>query len=133
GLPIHGRAAASPYWEVSAAEADDAGARLRAALDFGAHPELLAGFPFPHRLEVEATLAGRTLSIETTLVATGDRPVPVAFGYHPYLRLPGLPRGDWRVTLPVRRRARLDERGIPTGEVEPVSLSSGPLGERDFD
>ena len=28
----------------------------------------------------------------TTVAATGDRTVPVAFGYHPYLRLPGLAR-----------------------------------------
>jgi galactose mutarotase-like enzyme len=133
GLPIHGLATASPYWEVTAAEADDAGARLRADLDFAAHPELLAGFPFPHRLEAEVMLSGRTLSVQTTLVATGERPVPVAFGYHPYLGLPGLPRPDWRVTLPVRRRARLDERGIPTGETEPAAMESGPLGERGFD
>jgi galactose mutarotase-like enzyme len=133
GLPIHGLVTASPYWEVTAVEADETGARLRAALDFDAHPELVAGFPFPHRLEVEATLAGRTLSVKTTLVATGEPPVPVAFGYHPYLRLPGLPRADWRVTLPVRRRAALDERGIPTGEAEPVSIHAGPLGKRGFD
>jgi galactose mutarotase-like enzyme len=133
GLPIHGLATASPYWELRDAEADDGGARLRADLDFAAHPELLAGFPFPHRLETEVVLSGRTLSIETTLEATGDVAVPVAFGYHPYLRLPGLPRPDWEVRLPVRRRARLDERGIPTGETEPAGLAPGRLGERGFD
>jgi galactose mutarotase-like enzyme len=133
GLPIHGLATASPYWELVAAEADDAGARLRAHLDFAAHSELLAGFPFPHRLEADVVLTGRTLGLETTLEATGDVPVPVAFGYHPYLRLPGLPRTDWWVRLPVRRRARLDDKGIPTGEAEPAAPPSGPLGERDFD
>jgi galactose mutarotase-like enzyme len=133
GLPIHGLATASPHWELTAAEADAAGARLSATLDFAAHPELLAGFPFPHRLEMTATLAGRTLTVETELVATGDVPVPVAFGYHPYLRLPGVPRPEWRVALPVRRRAHLDERGIPTGEDEPSSPPAGPLGDRDYD
>jgi aldose 1-epimerase len=133
GLPIHGLATSSPYWEVTDVDADDEAARLSARLDFAAHPELLAGFPFPHRLDVEIVLAGRTLTIETTLTATGDVAVPVAFGYHPYLRLPGVPRPQWRVTLPVRRRARLDERGIPTGEASPVRMAPGPLGERDFD
>ena len=133
GLPIHGLATASPYWELRGAEADDQSARLRAQLDFAAHPELLAGFPFPHRLETEVVLSGRILSIETTLEATGEFAVPVAFGYHPYLRLPGLPRPEWKVNLPVRRRARLDERGIPTGEAEPAKLISGPLDGRDFD
>ena len=133
GLPIHGLAAASPYWEVTGVDAGDDGARLRARLDFAAHPELLAGFPFPHLLDVEVALEGRTLAIETTLTATGDLAVPVAFGYHPYLRLPGAPRPQWRVTLPVRRRARLDERGIPTGDAIPVRMVPGPLGVRDFD
>jgi aldose 1-epimerase len=133
GLPIHGLATASPHWELTGAEADDAGARLRARLDFAAHAELLAGFPFPHVLEVEATLAGRALSLQTTLVATGDVAVPVAFGYHPYLRLPGVARARWRVVLPVRRRAVLDERGIPTGQDERDEPPAGPLGRRGFD
>jgi galactose mutarotase-like enzyme len=133
GLPIHGLLTASPHWELTGEEADEAGARLRARLDFAAHEELTAGFPFPHALEVECALAGRTLSIETTLRATGDVAVPVSFGWHPYLRLPGVPRAQWRATLPVRRRARLDERGIPTGEAEPLGPPAGPLGERDLD
>jgi aldose 1-epimerase len=133
GLPIHGLATASPYWELRVAEADDTAARLRAELDFAAHPDLLAGFPFPHRLEAEVVLSGRVLCIETTLEATGDVAVPVAFGYHPYLRLPGLARPEWRVDLPVRRRARLDERGIPTGEAEPAKLTRARLDGHGFD
>jgi aldose 1-epimerase len=133
GLPLHGLLTASPLWEVTAAEADQGAARLHARLDFGAHERLLAGFPFPHLLDVEASLSGRTLTVETVLRATGDGPVPVAFGYHPYLRLPDLPREAWEVTLPLRRRALLDQLGIPTGDTEPVSYPPGPLGERDFD
>jgi aldose 1-epimerase len=133
GLPIHGLATASPHWEVTAHEAGEDGARLAARLDWAAHPELLAGFPFPHVLEVEARLSGRALTLETALRATGKVPVPVAFGHHPYLRLPGVPRAEWEVTLPVRRRAQLDERGIPSGESEPFDAPPAPLGERAFD
>jgi aldose 1-epimerase len=133
GLPIHGLLAASPHWQLSGAEGDPDGARLRATLDFAAHEDLLAGFPFPHALEVQAELAGRTLTIETVLRATGQTPVPVAFGYHPYLCLPGVARADWEVTLPVRRRALLDERGVPSGDSEPVRLPTAPLGDRAFD
>ena len=35
-------------------------------------------------------------------------PVPVAFGYHPYLVLPGVPRAEWEVELPVDARLLLD-------------------------
>ena len=38
-----------------------------------------------------------------------DVPVPVSFGFHPYLLLPGVPRAEWQVAVPVRRRLDLDE------------------------
>jgi len=133
GLPIHGLAAASPYWAVTGAAADDDAAILSARLPFADHPELLAGFPFPHDLLVDVRLAGAELSIHTTLRPTGDVPVPVAFGYHPYLQLPGAPRAAWNVALPVRAQATLDDRGIPTGEVQEVAVATGPLGDRVYD
>src|SRR5947208_16500585 len=43
GLPIHGLLAASPHWR-----ATEARGSLLATLDYGAHPELLEAFPFPH-------------------------------------------------------------------------------------
>jgi len=133
GLPIHGLAGASPYWEVIGAAADDRSATLSARLPFAERPDLLAGFPFPHELLFEVTLAGEVLALETTLRATGDVAVPVAFGYHPYLRLPNTPRERWEVTLPVRAHAQLDTRGIPTGEVEALLVPPGTLGDRVFD
>jgi len=78
-------------------------------------------------------LAGEVLTVRTTLRPTTDSAVPVAFGYHPYLRLPGAPREAWGITLPVRSHAALDERGIPTGVTEDVSIPPAPLGDRVFD
>ena len=132
GLPIHGLLAVSPHWRLVEADAGSESARVLARLDFGAHRELVGAFPFPHLLEQEVELADGRLSVRTRLRA-GERPVPVSFGYHPYLRLPGVPREDWEVALPVRRRAVLDERGIPTGDSQPVDLPAGRLGERTFD
>jgi galactose mutarotase-like enzyme len=133
GLPIHGLVTASRFWEVTGADADTEAAMLSARLPFADHPELLAGFPFPHELLVDVRLAGNVLSVRTTLRPSGDIAVPVAFGYHPYLRLPGGPREAWEVTLPVRAHAELDDRGIPTGAAEDVSVPPGPLGDRVYD
>ena len=58
---------------------------------------------------------------------TGDSAVPIAFGFHPYLA-PGGDRTTWLIDLPVTSHAVLDERGLPTGEVEPV-----PPGPRALD
>ncbi len=133
GLPIHGLLAGCSAWRVEAAEVRDGAALLSARLDFAAQPELLELFPFPHELSMEVTLSGPHLDVRTTLRATGDRRVPVAFGYHPYFRLPDLPRASWELTLPVRRRVRLDERCLPTGETEAVVPRPGPLADGVYD
>ena len=133
GLPIHGLLAGCPDWRVTGRTADAEAARIEAELDVGGLPDVLALFPFPHQIRLAATLQGRSLTVTTTVRATGPVAVPIAFGYHPYFRLPGVPRPRWEVTLPVRRRMRLDARHLPTGEVEMVHIPPGPLGERTYD
>jgi aldose 1-epimerase len=133
GLPIHGVVAASPYWQETGRTPGNGSAAIGARLDYAAHEDLMATFPFPHELHVEAELHDGTLRVGTILLPTGDVAVPVAFGWHPYLRLPGVPRSEWWVELPVRRRAVLDDRGLPTGTYETVEIEPGPLGERTYD
>ena len=132
GLPIHGLLGPAPWWEVVSSDASSAGASLEARLDFGARSELLAGFPFPHVLELAVTLRDLELTCGLTLVP-GDEPVPVAFGWHPYFAIPGVPRAEWVVEAPVHSHLLLDENQIPTGEREAVSPLSGPLGDQTFD
>src|SRR3954452_16864709 len=96
GLPIHGLLSGSPHWRLRSVATDGDRARLSAKLAFDARPELLAAFPFPHTLGLDATLDAGGVTIATTLTATGDVPVPVSFGFHPYLRLPGVDRSMWQ-------------------------------------
>jgi aldose 1-epimerase len=133
GLPIHGLLAAATGWEVDRHEPAGDGGVAAARFDFAAHDELMAGFPFPHELLLEATLSGRTLTIATTVRATGDATVPISFGYHPYFRLPGIARSEWEIELPVSEHLVLDRRMIPTGEREPARAEHGTLGARTFD
>ena len=106
---------------------------MRAALDFAAHPELVAAFPFPHEVQLDAELTAGRLTITTRIRATGGSPVPISFGFHPYLRLPGADRSGWQVTLPARRHLLLDDRGVPTGATEDRPATSFELGDRHFD
>src|SRR5262245_4328573 len=133
GLPIHGLLPGRSRWDVLHAEATAAGARLEARLAFSPDPVLLAAFPFPHELRLGLSLRDDALAVETTLSATGDVAVPVAFGFHPYIRLPDVPREQWMVELPVRERLVLDGRQLPTGAREAVRFETAPLGERTFD
>jgi aldose 1-epimerase len=133
GLPIHGLLAAAGGWQVERHEAVGGGGVLAARFDFGGYEELMAAFPFPHEVLFEAAVRGTTLTVTTTVHASGDKRVPIAFGYHPYLCLPGVDRAAWEVNIPVRERLKLDRRMLPTGEREAVEVESGPLGTRTFD
>jgi galactose mutarotase-like enzyme len=132
GLPIHGLLTASPKWSIEQLCTSERNATLAATLDFATQPELLAAFPFPHELRIEVRLAGAELAI-ATIVKARDAEVPIAFGYHPYLRIPGVPREHWEIDLPVREHLTLDASMIPTGEREPVRFEPEPLGDRSFD
>jgi aldose 1-epimerase len=127
GLPIHGTLTASPWWRVMATEPV-----LHAALSYD-RPELLAVFPYPHRVELRVQAGGGALDVTTTIVPTADRAVPAAFGFHPYLRIPGLPREEWQLSVPAARRLCHDERLIPTGATQPAEAVRGPVGARTSD
>jgi len=128
GLPIHGVIPRRMRWHVAAL----ARHALVSVLNWRT-PELLELFPFEHELRLEVTIERGRLEVVTTLRATGREPVPVAFGYHPYLRIPGVDRDAWQVTFAESERLLLDERMIPTGRRVPLSRRSLRLGDRGFD
>ena len=131
GLPIHGTLPGA--WRVVDVSTEGEAARLRTQLEPGLDRAFASAFPFPHRMRLYIEVVEATLRIRTTVLATGEAPVPVAFGFHPYFSLAGLPRASWEIELPVRRRVIVDDRSIPTGEHEQVEPYAGPLGERVFD
>jgi len=129
GLPIHGALPAGADWRVVETTRE----ALWAELDWAADAARMAVFPFAHRLELRAVVDSGALTIETTIVATGSDPVPMAFGFHPYLSPPGAPREHWEVELPAMAHLALDDRGLPTGGREPWPAQRFALGERTFD
>ncbi len=133
GLPMHGLLSGASGWEVRLHEPTTHGARLAACFDFAAREELMAAFPFAHELLLEAEVSEATLTVAITVRATGDVAVPIAFGWHPYLRLPGVPRGEWEIETPVHEQLVLDGSMLPTGERTEVEIAPGPLGTRTFD
>jgi aldose 1-epimerase len=131
GTVIHGLLGASPHWKVVDADRN----MLTAELDFAAVPQYMAAFPFAHRVRYVASVAQTTLTVAFTVIASAEQAVPVSFGFHPYLTLPGSDRREWQVEIPVASRGILDERMIPTGQTEAVAPDEldGPLGDRTFD
>ena len=144
GLPMHGTCTATDAFCLSwlEVEPDGDGAVLEAVLPFDRHPELLATFPFPHQVRVrwEVLDAGHpeggaepVVRLTTAVIATTDVPVPVAFGWHPYLCLPDVPRDRWRLVLPEREHLLLDDRQLPDGEELYEPAEADLLGARTFD
>jgi aldose 1-epimerase len=129
GLPIHGALPGQLRWAVAAGSSPD---RVSATLQWQS-PELLELFPFQHELAIDAEVGAGRLTLSTTLRATGSEPVPVAFGFHPYLRIPGSSRRNWRVALGATQRLVLDEHMIPTGEHRSVTEREFVLGEQSWD
>ena len=120
GVLLHGLPAARDGWQVE--HSDGASVRAHRAWDDDA-------FPFPHEVVVEHRLTPEALATTTSIHGN----TPVAFGWHPFLRLPDVPRAHWRVTLGSHRRLLLDDRLLPTGESEPWTPGPFELGDSNFD
>jgi galactose mutarotase-like enzyme len=128
GLPIHGLVIGAHGWSVEQFEGDDASGSLVALCELG-----IDRWPFPHRIEVTVVVDGDGLSVETAVVPTSRRSVPVAFGWHPYFRLPGVRRDGLVVHLPARSHLVLDERQIPTGATHREAARAVSLAGVTFD
>ncbi len=135
GLPIHGLLAGCPDWRITRAEVggegEDAGAWLVADLDFNASRPEFPAFPFPHLLTVAVHLIDSKVEVWTSVTATGELEVPIAFGWHPYFAPPGGDRQDWTVSKPFTHRLKLDGRFVPTGEVKRGPVEVNTLGDPD--
>src|ERR1044071_4977244 len=114
GLPMHGVPWPWLSWVVTEARQDFIAAQLE-----WSSSNLLAVFPFCHRVELTATLAADGLTLETTVIPSSDVPGPVSFGFHPYFGFSEVSRAKWRLELPAMRKLLLDGRGIPTDDDEP--------------
>jgi galactose mutarotase-like enzyme len=133
GLPIHGVIGGRMKWELI--REPPAGAHsLAARLSWSeSEPELFEVFPFRHDLRYEARLAGRRLEVEISVHARGPDPVPLAFGFHPYLSPLGAPRERWLIELPAMRHLALDRDQIPVGPERALAARRFELADREFD
>lgn len=128
GLPIHGLLVGQPGWVLGRSTASGSEARLTSTMTIDSE-----AFPFPHRIELTVVAEEQQLVVETQIAPTGSRPVPIAFGWHPYLRLPGGTRANWQLELPARRHLALDRFSIPTGAEDLEVADSAPVGGRTLD
>jgi aldose 1-epimerase len=112
----------SPLWEVMEVAADRQSAHVTSRLQFWRNPDLMAQWPFAHEYEMTYRLADGVLEVRVAVTNLSSNPMPVVLGFHPYYRIPGIPRDNWIATLPARKIVVADDRLIPTGELKPFDL-----------
>jgi len=133
-LPMHGLLGASPLWHVTEVAAGADSAHVTSRLQFWKEPDLMAQWPFAHEYEMTYSLAKGILEVRLTVVNLSSQPMPLAVGFHPYFRIPEIPRDEWVARIPARQRVVADGRLIPTGERTPMDLPSPlPLKGRTLD
>jgi aldose 1-epimerase len=133
GLPIHGAWPTLMQWDVVEAKSDDEAASLLARLEWHRGHAAFQLFPFPHRLEYRARIAARTVELALALEPIEDVPVPLSFGFHPYLRIRADARATAEMELPVRRALLHDQSLLPTGETEPCEPGLRQVGDAAWD
>jgi len=97
--------------------ASNSAARLQ--LDITPDHPVYEGFPFPGRLALTMQLADCGLVYTFSFHNRGERAAPVAFGLHPWWRIPGR-REDVSITIPCELSMVADKL-IPTGQVRQVA------------
>jgi len=102
-LPIHGMLSTSPLWEVMEVAADPRSAHVTSRLQFWKSPDLMAQWPFAHEYEMTYRLADGMLKVRITVTNLSSDPMPVVLGFHPYYRIPGIPRNNWNAIIPAPR------------------------------
>jgi aldose 1-epimerase len=129
GIAIHGLLAESSRWEIL----HSGESSLTSRFQFWRHPELMAHWPFAHEYEMTYRLIGLkdeglkkdeggALEISLTMTNLSVVRMPVAVGFHPWFAIPGVPRAQWSLRLPARKRIVHDENLLATGELVPAGL-----------
>jgi aldose 1-epimerase len=133
-LPIHGLLGNSPLWSVTDVSAGADSAHVTSRLEFWKQPDLMAQWPFAHEYEMTYSLAEGVLEVRLTVANLSAQPMPLMVGFHPYYRIPDIPRDEWVAHIPARKRVVADQRRIPSGELIPMDLPSPlPLKDRTLD
>ena len=120
--PIHGLLSASSLWEAIDVASDGQSAHVTSRLQFWKNPDLMAQWPFAHEYEMTYRLSAGVLEVRITVTNLSTDPMPVVLGFHPYYRIPGVPRDEWIANFPARTMVVADDRLIPTGELRPFDL-----------
>jgi aldose 1-epimerase len=123
-IPIHGFLSASPEWKVTEVKAGPDAASVTSRLEFWRYPDMMAQWPFAHEYEMTYSLSNGTLEVRLVVSNLSREDMPLAIGFHPYYKIPGIPRDQWTAHIPARKHVEANQN-LPTGEFTANSLPDG--------
>ena len=133
-LPIHGMLSGSELWQVTEVAADNKSAHVTSKLAFWKDPSLMAQWPFAHEYEMTYRLADGVLQVSISVTNLSTDQMPIVLGFHPYYRIPDVPRDGWTAHLAARKMVIADDRLLPTGQLKALDLPNPlPLKGRALD
>ncbi len=133
-VAIHGMLTSSNLWEVAEVGGDSTSAWVTSRFEFWRYPDLMANWPFAHEYEMTYRLANGELTVSVTVKNLSSAAMPVVIGFHPYFRIPDVPRAECVAHIPARTRVLVDERLCATGEFRPNDLADpAPLATQLLD
>lgn len=90
------------------------------------------GFPFAYQMDVTYTLrADSALTIQTSLINTGNSAMPCADGWHPYFNMQAA-TDECSIAMQPVGKLKMNAELIPTGHIADASPFSGLISLRDL-
>ncbi len=120
-IPIHGFLAASPMWKVTEVKAGPHSAHVTSRFEFWQDPDMMAQWPFAQVYEMTYILSNGTLEVRLTVTNLSNQSMPLAIGFHPYYKIPGIPRDQWVAHIPAREHIEAIQN-LPTGDLKANDL-----------
>ena len=118
GLPIHGLLLKTDKWRTETVEQTESFIYHQAALEFN-DPDWLRLFPFEHFLDMKTYLHEDEICIEMGIYNSGDKPMPLSFGFHPYFLIDPLKSVGLQLTIPMKDVLRVTHQLIPNWSLIP--------------
>jgi aldose 1-epimerase len=134
GQSSHGMLLTSPLWKVVEVSSDAQSAHVTSRLEFWRYPDLMAQWPFAQEYEMTYRLASGVLEVRATVSNLSTEAMPILLAFHPFYRVPDIPRDEWTAHIPARTAVIVDDKLLPTGEFKPMDLPDPlPLKGRTLD
>ena len=121
GVPIHGLLQRADQWRPIELKSDASAAWVTSRLEFSREAAWMKQWPFAHSIEITHLLRDGELEVRTKITNSGQEPMPIAIGFHPYFQLTDSPRDEWTIGVAARTQWLLAPNKLPTGYTEPIS------------